>query len=861
MAQVAQTAPKVDDPLAEGSDRQRLVEVLGIKEQANAKFKEGDYFSAKCLYSGALELLEKGCLHMEKADETWQGLKNNMALCDFRRKEWTRVIDTTTEILARNPKNTKALYRRGVALMGHDKLAEAQRDLRAVLNIEPGNLDARHRLAEAAQQLREKQASEREQAEKMRGFLTGERLDDSVAITEDGSVRKLHGNENAPLLPSWIKREWFSSNRDKAAVVTCHIVVKTQGGKEVWTSRKPPGSSAAQQPGPSMAMQAKPAERPVEPVRFLLDEAHSGVFRAWSAAAKTLQLGELGRYEVMPHALGASVEAAVQQCLSAWLPDTSKRREMFKDVPEDIRETARRRQALQILGLPDELCPESPSASGDDESALRMEVELLDASEYTDVNGDGRKWLRVFRNGRGPPAASNLSRLVAHFRVAKFLPNIALVDTRLGLANTSDGLALRLDKTREPMEFIVGEEAAADQGEFVPPCVGQCLSLPTGGVMAGMHFEVVLLDGVPISDMEHAIYTAYATGTLDPEAAPDTTGPVSIKVEVEKVLPAISGPSHPEWQGCVSLRQERERAERLQACNGGIHWRLALARWRRILAWLAQMSDSAKEASMAGGSMYDLEWAEEEGDEPAAEASPVMATPQTDAGAARELEIEAASIKALGTEELGEWAMAHLAIARLLCSDSACSALTPRSETCGGVEAASSLGQRHARCAVEACAIGGIAAAVELAARSLLAEQLLANCGVATARAGVAEEALEVLRPAKALCPTDQAIRNLVARAMQQDTDDKAVGVREALKTMKQDLIVAFDSDDVPTLRERLEALNALPLTWEVASECAIGKEVGKCARHLDASVSGVAKAIVGKLHRLAKQERPLWVR
>ena len=42
----------------------------------------------------------------------------------------------------------------------------------------------------------------------MRGFLRGERLDDTVPITEDGSVRKLHGNENAPLFASWIQRGW-----------------------------------------------------------------------------------------------------------------------------------------------------------------------------------------------------------------------------------------------------------------------------------------------------------------------------------------------------------------------------------------------------------------------------------------------------------------------------------------------------------------------------------------------------------------------------------------------------------------------------------------------------------------------------
>ena len=36
--------------------------------------------------------------------------------------------------------------------------------------------------------------------------------------------------------------------------------------------------------------------------------------------------------------------------------------------------------------------------------------------------------------------------------------------SRLGLANGPNGLVLRADRTKEPMEFIVGEEAAAGEG-------------------------------------------------------------------------------------------------------------------------------------------------------------------------------------------------------------------------------------------------------------------------------------------------------------------------------------------------------------------------------------------------------------
>ena len=33
--------------------------------------------------------------------------RNNMALCDLKRQEWARAVETTTEVLQRNGKNTK----------------------------------------------------------------------------------------------------------------------------------------------------------------------------------------------------------------------------------------------------------------------------------------------------------------------------------------------------------------------------------------------------------------------------------------------------------------------------------------------------------------------------------------------------------------------------------------------------------------------------------------------------------------------------------------------------------------------------------------------------------------------------------
>ena len=43
---------------------------------ATSTARAGDYFSAKCLYPGSLEMLERCCLHLDRADGVWEGIKN-----------------------------------------------------------------------------------------------------------------------------------------------------------------------------------------------------------------------------------------------------------------------------------------------------------------------------------------------------------------------------------------------------------------------------------------------------------------------------------------------------------------------------------------------------------------------------------------------------------------------------------------------------------------------------------------------------------------------------------------------------------------------------------------------------------------
>lgn len=827
--------------LPPGFDRDRMMEVLKIKEQANEKFRAGDYFSAKCLYSGSLEMLERCCLHLDRADGVWEGIKNNMALCDLKRQEWGRAVETTSEILQRNAKNTKALYRRGVARIGQNKLKDAREDLESVVELEPENADARHKLAEILKQLRANRTAEKEQADKLRGFLRGERIDDTVPITEDGSVRKLHGNENSPLFASWIKRAWLEEKSGVVGVLTCHVVMKTPAGKELLNTRKPPGALSTEL-GATAMQGPRAAERPAEPARWVMDDAWGAVFKGWNSAGKTLQLYELGKFEVARLQMGPSVEPSVCRCLRTWLGDREAQRRIYGDLDEAARSAALRRQAVQILGFPEEFCLEEETDSG---STLTMEMELLESSEFVDVDGDGKYLLQTIKEGKaGGAMVREMSTIHAHFRIAKLLMNYALKDTRLGLANGANGLVLRADRSKEPVEFVLGEELCASEGDFVPPCVGQCLKLYPGPVTEGTHFEMILRDGVPIREMEKDIHSAFSDGRY--AGLPDTSGPVCIRIEVEKVTPACEGPADRQWKGLETLVAERRRAEALEALEEGRHREAALRRWRRILRWFDEIFASRRwktQGAKTGDSMYDLQWDDDSA--PAQLAAPFQFTAEAAEAEWLEqrtatvekmpqgMEVEDALLQQLSPDELREFAAAHAACAEL-----------------GSGAAGAS---QHGRCAVQACKLTTVPVAVEVRGRSALAWRL--------AEEGKSEEALAVLKEAQALDPQNTALRDQAAKLNQQDSQSKSVTTLEALKSLKHDLNDSLEAKDLLGLKALLEELDALPLTWEAAAETKIGKEVGLCAKLSDAAVAELAQSIIARLHKLAKQERPLWVR
>merc|ERR1712136_637418 len=166
-----------------------------------------------------------------------------------------------------------------------------------------------------------------------------------------------------------------------------------------------------------------------------------------NAAVKTIALREKGRFEIAGHTLVPSVQGAIERCVAKWKVES----ESFQEVPDHVKSSMNRRQALQILGLPEELC-----ALKNESSLYSMEMELLEAQEYTNI-GDGR-FLRVSNAGKDSAQVEDLATVSAHFRVSKLPLNQSLKDTRLGLTSTRDGVVVREDCAKEPVTFVVGEE-------------------------------------------------------------------------------------------------------------------------------------------------------------------------------------------------------------------------------------------------------------------------------------------------------------------------------------------------------------------------------------------------------------------
>lgn len=122
-----------------------------LKAEGNDLFKAARFEDAIAKYTQAL----KAC--SDKSSKLAITIRNNRAACHQQLSNYPAVIEDTTEVLEVEPKNLKALLRRGLAFEGIEKYRSALADIREVLMIDPtvkmANA-AQHRIGSAVRRLK-----------------------------------------------------------------------------------------------------------------------------------------------------------------------------------------------------------------------------------------------------------------------------------------------------------------------------------------------------------------------------------------------------------------------------------------------------------------------------------------------------------------------------------------------------------------------------------------------------------------------------------------------------------------------------------------------------------------------------------
>jgi FK506-binding protein 4/5 len=109
------------------------------KCKGNEHFKDGGYPLAAVMYSRALKYI----ISISDGEENVEVISikmaclNNMAVCQLKLSQFENCVMNCTKILAKEPTNSKALYRRGTAYMKMNDLELAKIDLLKAQDIEP----------------------------------------------------------------------------------------------------------------------------------------------------------------------------------------------------------------------------------------------------------------------------------------------------------------------------------------------------------------------------------------------------------------------------------------------------------------------------------------------------------------------------------------------------------------------------------------------------------------------------------------------------------------------------------------------------------------------------------------------------
>eukprot|EP00996_Jenningsia_fusiforme_P001450 NODE_2332_length_1228_cov_30.037320_g2126_i0.p1 GENE.NODE_2332_length_1228_cov_30.037320_g2126_i0~~NODE_2332_length_1228_cov_30.037320_g2126_i0.p1 ORF type:complete len:205 (-),score=38.25 NODE_2332_length_1228_cov_30.037320_g2126_i0:149-763(-) len=152
----------------EMTDAEKLMDAKAKKECANGKFKAQEWAEARQGYKDALRVIGKRAWRTGKPelDEEQSALRvqllNNVAAVYFQEGDMKLAAEHCSEALALDPKNARALLRRGRALVALNEFEAAQADLLPLLDADPDNPDV-HRAVDLLQQSRTRHCEKEKQ--------------------------------------------------------------------------------------------------------------------------------------------------------------------------------------------------------------------------------------------------------------------------------------------------------------------------------------------------------------------------------------------------------------------------------------------------------------------------------------------------------------------------------------------------------------------------------------------------------------------------------------------------------------------------------------------------------------------------
>lgn len=134
----------VDKELWIMNESEMTESVPALRAEGNTLFSERKYQEASFKYRKALAILEQLLLREKPGDDEWNKLDrmkipllSNLSQCELYLEQYYQAIEHTTEVLAKDSENVKALFRRAKAHSAVWNVEQSKADFVKVIQLDP----------------------------------------------------------------------------------------------------------------------------------------------------------------------------------------------------------------------------------------------------------------------------------------------------------------------------------------------------------------------------------------------------------------------------------------------------------------------------------------------------------------------------------------------------------------------------------------------------------------------------------------------------------------------------------------------------------------------------------------------------